>query len=395
MSIYATIDGKSYKLPDALTIGRGEPFDVIDHTMGRAHARLVFRSGKWRIKDLLSDCGIMVNGVKIQPGKFTSVKPGDKILLGNVPLEVFEHLEAATEVKTFTAHEITDYAPHIYLGLGALGAVITFLESSGDSTDDWIFLAIIAAFLKLSSVIVRALRTVYFPVDVVLETNLTYEGATFHMSGNKNFSLKFEHVDKWYIVGKCFFIKAHKRDLVYLLHQGHEEFATLLRERCPKKRALGLPVLEKLALLPFIFVVLSWVTLYSSDMKFFHFLGQAFGVLGFGGCIALFCSEHLRELLPVPSTVNPKKITAVLATIIAVTVVMQFGQFRTHYKLTKLKNNFHSCIDLKTCDKYDFSILTGKSLSIEDEKLITRICQSGNKTACPGAFERKPASLKR
>lgn len=394
VSIYVRFDGKNYKLPDALTLGRGEPFDSADRTLARAHARLVYRGGKWKIKDLDTDCGIMLNGNKIKPGKFTSVKPGDQIVLGNIPLEIHESLPSYTEVKNFTVHDMRDYTPYIYGALIVMGIVIAFTESTGDTMEDVIFIGIVAAFLKLASVAIRALRTVYFPVNVVLEANLTYEGATFHITGKKNFSLKFDQVDKWYIVGKCFFIKAYGKDLIFLLNQGQEEFATLLRERCPKKRAMGEPILEKLALVPILFVLVAWIALFSSDGRFFHFVGHGFGTLGVAGLLAFFTSEHLRELLPVPNSISGKKVTLVLGGIIAVTMVMQFAKIQSHYRYSKAKNNLHSCLSTRTCKNYDFSILAAKKLPAEDTTELKKICDSGVKSACENTYLRKPASKK-
>lgn len=394
MSIFIRFDGKSYKLPDALTLGRGYPFDIIDRTLARAHARLVLRAGKYKIKDLGSDCGIMLNGHKIRPNKFTLIKPGDKITLGNVPLELHETMTEGsyTEVQNFTNHDITDYAPYIYGALFVLGGLIAWTESSGEFMDDMIFLGIIAAFLKVASVVTRALRTVYFPVEVVVETNLTYEGVTFHITGGKNFSLKFADIDKWYIVGKCFFIQVYKRKPVFLMNEGHEEFATLLRERCPKKRALGLPVLEKLALLPLLFVLVAWISLYFGEIRFFHFIGHGFGALGVAGLLAMFFSEHLRELLPIPSSIPQKSQAMALAGIIAVTMVMQFTSFQGHARVSNLKKSLVECtVDQKACKKLDFNPLVSRKLPIEEEKLLNQVCVNGNETACPLA-QRNPAS---
>ncbi|MES2525754.1 MAG: FHA domain-containing protein [Bdellovibrionota bacterium] len=394
MSTYIRFDGKSYKLPDALILGRGEPFDISDRTLARAHARLVHKKGKWKIKDLSSDCGIMVNGNKIQPGKFHSVNPGDKVLLGNVPLEVYEAApeHSYVEVINFTAHDINDYAPLIYSVLFILGAIIAATESSGSYTNDLIFLAAIAVFLKFASVVTRVIRTTYFPVKIVTEANLTYEGATFHITGNENFSIKFSDVDKWYMVGKCFFINIYDKDMIFLLNEGLDELESLLRERCPKKKSVAEPILEKIALVPVIFIILSWLVLPYSDTRFFHFFGHGVGVLGLVGLLGFFFSEHLRELLPIPRNISHRATALGLASVIAITMVMQFSQLQTHYKVNKLKKQLTSCFNDKSCNKSDFSLLISKSLSDDDDRLMKRICSDGNNTACPNYNERKPAS---
>lgn len=394
MSIYIRFNERSYKLPDALTLGRGEPFDVADRTLARAHARLRFRNEKWKIKDLFSDCGIMVNGQKIRPGRYHQIHPGDKITLGNVPLEIFESLpeNSFIEVKSFATNDITDYSRYVYGALIFLGIVISFTESKGDLIEDFLFLGVVAAFLKLASVIVRALRTIYFPVNVVTETNLTSEGLTFHITGNKNFSLKFKDIERWYIVGKCFFINVYDKKPVFLLNEGHEELSTILRERCLKKRALGEPVLEKLALLPFVLILISWLSLALADTRFFHFMGHGFGILGIIGLLGLFFSEHLRELFPFPESFSPWKQTFTLSAAIAVTIVMQFAEFQGNYKTNKLVKELHTCELDKSCNKIDFKPLTSRKLPELEEKLMKKICSDGNQSACEGAYKRKPAS---
>ncbi len=394
MSIYLSLDGKNYKLPDALILGRGEPFDTNDRTFARAHARLVHKKDKWKIKDLYSDCGIMVNGNKIQPGKFHSIGPGDKVLLGNVPLELFETMAVGkyTEVQNFVTNDLNDYAPIIYSVMFIMAVVVAVLESTGNYTDDLLFLGAVAVFLKIASVVTRALKTVYFPVKVVLETNMTYEGVTFHLADENNFSLKFDDVKKWYMIGKCFFINVYGKNLIFLLGDGHVELHSLLREHCHKKRAMAEPVIEKVALLPGVFVFIAWIGLSMADSRFFHFVGHGFGILGLLGLLGLFFSEHLRELLPIPSSVSPKVQTLGLATIIAFTMVMQFSQMKNHVESTKLRSALTSCFHEKGCTGINFTLLQSKKLQGEEANLLARICREGNITACPGDHKRKPAS---
>lgn len=393
MSIYAQFDGKHYKLPDALTLGRGEPFAITDRTLARAHARLVQKKGVWKIKDLHSDCGIMVNGQKIKPGKFVTVNPGDSVLLGNVSLTLSTDApdEGFVEVENYTARDLTDYSPYIYGGLFILALIVALTGSQGDHLDDVLFLAVSAAFLKLTSVVTQVLRTVYFPMKVVLETNLTDTGVTFHVTGKRNFSLKFTDVTSWHIVGKCFFISAYNKDLIFLLNEGHEKLTESLREKCPRARSLAEPVLERLALLPIFFVLLSWGILFSNPDRFFQFVGHGFGLLGITGLLIFFFSEHLRELLPIPRSVPGKKIALSLGTIAAVTLVMQFGRLQQSVKLSRVRTEIVQCEYKKNCVEVNFSALRNKSLNEDETYRLSLHCKAGNLTACPEK-ERTPAS---
>lgn len=68
-------------------IGRDAACDVVlsDETVSRHHARLLFRDGKWIIRDLSSTNGTAVNGTYV--GR-CEVCPGDRLILGEEHLDI-------------------------------------------------------------------------------------------------------------------------------------------------------------------------------------------------------------------------------------------------------------------------------------------------------------------
>jgi hypothetical protein len=70
-----------------LVIGRGLGCDIAlsNDSVSRQHARLVFRDGAWIIQDLGSTNGTIVNGELV--GR-CQLQPGDRLLLGDQPLDV-------------------------------------------------------------------------------------------------------------------------------------------------------------------------------------------------------------------------------------------------------------------------------------------------------------------
>jgi hypothetical protein len=70
-----------------LLIGRHPACDVVlcEDTVSRRHARLVFRDGKWIIRDLRSTNGTAVNGTYV--GR-CELRPGDRLVLGDQCLAV-------------------------------------------------------------------------------------------------------------------------------------------------------------------------------------------------------------------------------------------------------------------------------------------------------------------
>ena len=70
-----------------LLIGRHQACDVVllDPSVSRQHARLIFRDGSWILLDLGSTNGTTVNGA---PATRCELRPGDQVALGNERLTV-------------------------------------------------------------------------------------------------------------------------------------------------------------------------------------------------------------------------------------------------------------------------------------------------------------------
>jgi hypothetical protein len=68
--------------PPELLVGRHHTCDVVipDLTVSRCHARLVFRDGRWILRDLDSKNGTTVNGLRV--GR-CELRPGDRVALGD------------------------------------------------------------------------------------------------------------------------------------------------------------------------------------------------------------------------------------------------------------------------------------------------------------------------
>lgn len=87
--------GKKFELPsnEPQLIGRSsEALPNTDNAMSRRHAELTPDEGQWYIRDLQSQNGTYVNGLKITDR--TRLRPGDQIRVGQTLL-VFGHTEAA------------------------------------------------------------------------------------------------------------------------------------------------------------------------------------------------------------------------------------------------------------------------------------------------------------
>lgn len=92
--------GRTFELPDhePQLVGRSsEAIQLTDNTISRRHAELTPDSGDWFLRDLGSQNGTWVNGVRI-PGR-TKLKPGDQLRTGST-LFVFGRRESRPESDT-------------------------------------------------------------------------------------------------------------------------------------------------------------------------------------------------------------------------------------------------------------------------------------------------------
>lgn len=87
-----------------ITIGRSDSCDVVvsDATVSRVHACLDRIGNQWRIRDLGSQNGVYLNGIRVH--RSTPVSPGDAIALGDTSLRLAEsHDEVRSDLITMHA----------------------------------------------------------------------------------------------------------------------------------------------------------------------------------------------------------------------------------------------------------------------------------------------------
>jgi two-component system, NtrC family, sensor kinase len=78
--------GRTFQLPDSepQLLGRSsEALPIADTTVSRRHAELTPDAGKWFVRDLGSQNGTFVNGVRLEPNARHELAPGDQIRVGS------------------------------------------------------------------------------------------------------------------------------------------------------------------------------------------------------------------------------------------------------------------------------------------------------------------------
>lgn len=92
--IIRDLDGKSITFPldrDRIGLGRSSANELCypdDHGLSRQHLALVRESGSWRVEDLGSKNGTLLNGQKLE--KAAPFRPGDRISAGHLVIEFSE-----------------------------------------------------------------------------------------------------------------------------------------------------------------------------------------------------------------------------------------------------------------------------------------------------------------
>lgn len=327
--MYLKLGDKKYQLPDNVIIGRGEPFDIDDRSLARAHAKLILKNGSWKIKDLGTDTGITVNGVRINGGKYKTVGPTDIIMLGKVPLTLYETLQVqeCTGVRKISIGESRDYSWLVYGSLFLSSFLVTILNSSGDLVADLIALLIAACSFKVLGTLFVMGRRKFFPFRIIHELLVSTDGVTLYLSDGSNFSLRFGSIKKWHVVGKGFFIKAHGKEFRFLMLDGHMEFERILKNKCLLKVHRGQVLYSWLGVLPGVFALISVILLQMSSAPEMIIPGHFFGFLGVIGLIAYISIEDLRELVPIPWKLSKGTQKVICVTFIALTLNIQYNNF--------------------------------------------------------------------
>ena len=127
--------GRTYELPanEPQLIGRSsEALPSTDTTMSRRHAELTPDDGEWFIRDLSSQNGTYVNGVKI--AERTRLRVGDQVRTGST---LPAHRQGDTEVRFLESGSIRTggktYTGNTYVYAPA-GAMNDALEAVSDAT---------------------------------------------------------------------------------------------------------------------------------------------------------------------------------------------------------------------------------------------------------------------
>lgn len=328
--MFIQLGDKKYQLPDTVTIGRGEPFSTDDRSLARNHARLILKNGQWKIKALSSDAPVTINGEPLKAGKFRSLALNDKVLLGQIPLQVFESLPVGefTGVRKIKLAEQRDYSALLYGSVFLSASSIVFLNSRGDTTSDIVTILGLAFILKLLGEGMKRIGKKVLPYRIATELLSSPEGMTFTFADGTNFSLRFFNIKRWQVVGKLLLVTAYGKNLIFLLPEDSQEVSRILRNRCLSRQHRGRATLPWMSMVPILFALGSVIALSSFNQGAAITLAHFFGILSSLGLLAYLFIEDLRELLPLPVKFSPLTQKAIYTGLLAITLLTQITHLR-------------------------------------------------------------------
>ncbi len=399
MAIYIEISGKSYKLPNKITIGRGEPFKQFNQNrkVARTHFSLILSKGVVYIKDLgTSKEGMFVNGKKIKSKTNIKLSANDEIvfaderiqLLADCPLEYIEIKKSAVgNLNGFDYFKILSFSPFIFF---AWYMVSSLTENKFD------FMRAFASLLF--STFLSYLFHVYFKflkrigVDVLKEVIFSHEGFTTYTTDNLNMTFSLDKIDSWTIEReKVLNILAHGQTFEYYLDGSFEEFKRYLNEKLSFKRAKIENLRNKRGVFFLLFVIgLELISDFSNPtLQYFGVSVLSFWVIA---SVSMLFKKEFRKFWIVQVG---KRSTSLFQTGSLVFSAL-YGLFlinSTLADMNKHQSNLTAAASCskqnkESCLKIDYWHTYTTDVEYKNQKVA---CDVGNKKACS---YRSPASIK-
>jgi hypothetical protein len=400
MAIFIEISGKCYKVPNQITIGRGEPFSQFNDNrrVSRTHFCMTVSKGKIYIKDLgTSKDGLIINGKKIKPKTHVMLNANDEIVFADEKMRILttapsEYVEikktTAGKIHRFDYYKIILYVPVLAF---AFKMFSLFNEPKFDYSMALSSLMICSAFIYMGHLYVKFHKRI--AVDFLKEVTFNNEGFTTYTTDNVNMTFAFDKIDSWSIHGETVLkISAHGQEFEYAMDKNFEDFKKYLHRNLAAKKVTNENLRYKRGGLFSIFV-LGLQLAYEFTNPGVQYLG--FGILSVWiiACLSMLFNKDLRKYWFIQVG---KKTTPLFQTgSIVATALYTFTVISTTYAdMKKHELNLAAAASCskqnkESCLKVDYWLTYATETKYKNQELA---CELGNKTACP---LRSPASIKK
>jgi hypothetical protein len=406
MAFFIEISGKSYKVPNKVIIGRGEPFTQLNanRNVARAHLSLLFEDGRWFIKNLVHRELTTMYGKPLLTGKYYEIYPEDEVEFGGelikVPaadpedyIEVKKNL--VTPVKELSAQTL------IYSSYALTVLCMTFLsleEFNFFTFFSHLFMLALVLFLPLAlalrywnrNIMANEVRYVYFGE----------EGFTIHYADKKNQTFKLNEVETWSSMNKArtVFVRAYGSD--YRLEFGNsiEGFQKYLKENLPEQENSEIFTRQGL----FGWTVFGLLLIIVSNWGLNHHIALMvlYCLLALTS-IGMILNRQVRQFwfIPVNQYVNPEaqRNSLIITCLIALWLCHSSWQDQQYLKLNQRLVRACSLGSGRACQQVDVVFLKQQRLRIS-RAILQSACEEKNPHAChllsAKQSERRPAGRK-
>jgi hypothetical protein len=212
MAIYLKINGVSYKTPNKIIVGRGEPFTHLndDRSVARAHFMVLLKDSKLYIKDLKTESGTILNGQKIPPQKYIHVTDLDNVMIGAKVIKISTQCPAGEVIEVAKASFDAKAATVLMLltSSSASGILTSAVSISIPQAISEIFIVKIVIWTLIFAVLWACFFFIHYLGNLVnrayepKEVSIGSDGFTAHYSGAGNMTFKNQLIDAWKISGK-------------------------------------------------------------------------------------------------------------------------------------------------------------------------------------------------
>jgi len=209
MSFFVTIGQQSFEVPDTVTIGRGEPFTVLNNhwEVSRAHLQISRKKDQWIIRDLDSGSGTFVNESRIPINQDFTISESDRLLIGGVEMkvmvgrpqgEVFVVVQSTMDFALFHSKLRRNY---FFMAIGT-GLFHLFKHDRPISVITVTLAMLVAVFTFLLAYPVSLAAIRFFRKKMINEIFFSEEGFTIHYFGGTNMTFKRDKLQAWTIKNK-------------------------------------------------------------------------------------------------------------------------------------------------------------------------------------------------
>jgi len=372
MAKFIQIKEQIYKIPNKITIGRGEPFTVLngDQNVSRAHVILIYKDEKWYLKNL-NNSETFINGNKSKSKKFVEVHLQDEILLGKSKIQLLEAEPANNYIIVRrSTNDLTKNMQLLFIKwFYVLILIASALSFVGDKDVSILTAVIVIGIAGIFLALFYYLLKQYIKKTTPKEITLAEDGFTVHFHNDSNMTFKRDDISYWALWPwlKNVVVFTKKKNM-FISTKEHKVVLDFLNDH----------VLDKKGKTPWWRIVMAFsaIPLFFFETENYAFYLASLSLVGVGGVIAVYCGARYEKGWKQKVTVIPAGGYLILLSAL----------FYDHEPVFRVRNLQLKCIhgDSHSCKGIDFYALDKDPIyeyTLYDD-VLAKACKNKNESAC-------------